>query len=201
MDLAREKIMYRPSKRYSPSTKTDLNELGVILTEDEKEIRQPGYVAKPEPAGYWNLAGAMYAYIYSEAAKLGIDVIGESQLVGYRSQFPSVSMMNYQTGMPNPRFWVLKLIKDNFGPGDKLVETTNPNRALSVQAFETSHGKALLVINRRNRAEQITLPAEADGAAVSLVAPSTGDHAAAEEKQQGHILSLQPFEVAVVHYK
>ncbi|MCU1226304.1 MAG: hypothetical protein JWQ42_4397 [Edaphobacter sp.] len=188
-------------KRYSPSVKTDLNELGVILTEDEKEIHQPGYVAKLEPKAYWNLAGAMYAHIYAEAAKLGIDVVGESQLVGYRSQFPSVSMMNYETGDPNPRFWVLKLLKDNFGPGDKLVETTNSNKALSAQGFETKGGKTLLVINKRNRAEKATLPAEADGATVSLVAPSTDDHAPAEEKLQGRVLSLQPFEVAVVRYK
>lgn len=188
-------------KRLSPSTKTDLDELGVILSEDGKEIRQPGYIGKPEPDGYWNLAGAMYAYIYTEAAKLGIDVLGESQLVGYHTQFPSVSMMNYDTADPNPRFWTLKLLKDNFGPGDKLVETKNDNHALSAQAFDTKDGKKLLVINKRNRAEQITLPADADGATVSLVAPSTGDHAAAEEKLDGRVLSLQPFEVAVVKYK
>jgi hypothetical protein len=188
-------------KRLSPATKTDLNELGVILPGDGKENQQPGYVAEPEPKGYWNLAGAMYAYIYLEAAKLGIDVLGESQLVGYHSQFPSVSMMNYETGDPNPRFWVLKLLKDNFGPGDKLVQTSNPSQALSVQAFETERGKALLVINKRNRAEQITLPAEANGAAVSLVAPSTADRAPAKETLQGSVLSLQPFEVAVVHCK
>lgn len=188
-------------KRLSPATKTDLNELGVILSGDGRENEQPGYVAKQEPKGYWNLAGAMYAYIYSEAAKLGIDVLGESQLVGYHSQFPSVSMMNYETGHPNARFWVLKLLKDNFGPGDKLVQTANPSHALSVQAFETTRGKTFLVINKRNRAEQITLPIEANGAAVSLVAPSTGDHAAAQETLQGRVLSLQPFEVAVVHCK
>jgi len=188
-------------KRLSPSTKTDLDELGVILPEDGKEIRQPGYVAKPEPQNYWNLDGAMYAYIYEETAKMGIDVLGESQLVGYPSQYPSVSMMNYNTAEPNPRFWVLKLLKDHFGPGDKLVDTTNPNESLSVQAFETKQGKSLLVINKRNRAEQITLPAEADGAAISLVAPSTGDHAPAQETLHGRILSLQPFEVAVLQYK
>lgn len=188
-------------KRYSPSTKTDLDELGVILTEDEKEISHPGYVAKPEPKSYWNLAGAMYAHIYVEAAKLGIDVLGESQLVGYPSQFPSVSMMDYNTAEPNARFWILKLLKDNFGPGDKLVETTNPGKSLSVQAFETKHGKVLLAINKRNRTEQITLPADAEDAAVTFVAPSTGDHAAAQQTIQGRVLSLEPFEVAVVQYK
>jgi hypothetical protein len=188
-------------KRLSPSTKTDLDELGVILSEDGKEIDHPGYIGKPEPDGYWNLAGAMYAYIYSEAAKLGIDVLGESQLVGYHTQFPSVSMMNYNTGDPNPRFWTLKLLKDHFGPGDKLVETKNSNDALSVQAFDTKQGKKILVINKRNRAAQVTLPADAEGASVTMVAPSTGDHAPAEEKLQGRSLSLQPFEVAVVQYK
>lgn len=188
-------------KRLSPSTKTDLDELGVILSEDGKEIDHPGYIGKPEPEGYWNLAGAMYAYIYTEAAKLGIDVLGESQLVGYHTQFPSVSMMNYNTGDPNPRFWILKLLKDHFGPGDKLVETKNSNDALSIQAFDTKQGKTLLVINKRNRAGQVTLPADAEGATVTLVAPSTGDHPPAEEKLQGRSLSLQPFEVAVVQYK
>lgn len=188
-------------KRYSPSTKTDLDELGVILPEDGKEIRQPGYVAKEPPQSYWNLAGAMYAYIYAETAKMGIDVLGESQLVGYPSQFPSVSMMDYNTTEPNARFWVLKLLKDNFGPGDRLIETTNPSEALAVQAFETKHGRVLLAINKRNREETITLPTEADGATVSLVAPSTKDHAPGVETLQGHTLSLEPFEVAIVQYK
>ena len=188
-------------KRYSPATKTDLDELGVILTEDEKEIRHPGYVAKPEPAGYWNLAGAMYAHLFVESAKLGIDVVGESQLVGYRSQFPSVTMINYETSEPTARYWVLKLLIDNFGPGDKLAETTSPGSTYAVQAFETSHGKKLLVLNKRNREQEVTLPAEADGGRIDLVAPSTGDKAPATEKLSGRVLTLQPFEVAVITYR
>ena len=34
--------------------------------------------ARPEPADYWNLVAAMYAHIYAEEAKLGIDAVGES---------------------------------------------------------------------------------------------------------------------------
>lgn len=187
--------------QYTPSTKTDLNELGVILSEDEKEIRIPGYVAKPEPAGYWNLAGAMYAYLYVECARMGIDVVGESQLVGYRSQFPSVSMVNYETGEPNARFWVLKLLKDTFGPGDKLAATSNPANSLMVQAFVTKQGRKLLVVNKRNREQTVTLPDEAAGSQVSLVAPSTGDKAPRTETLSGHTMTLQPFEVAVVGYR
>jgi hypothetical protein len=192
-------------KHYSPSTRTDLDELGVILTEDGKEINQPGYVAKPEPAHYWNLAGALYANLYVELTKMGIDVIGESQLVGYRSQFPSVSMINYETGEPNPRYWVLKLIHDNYGPGDKLVETSISSGDLSeemtAQAFVTSKGKSLLLINRRDHPQQLQLPADAAGASVTLVAPATGDHAPAQEILSSREITLQPFEVAVVHYR
>lgn len=188
-------------KHYSPQTKTDLDELGVILTEDEKEIRNPGYVAKPEPSGYWNLAGAMYAHLYVELAKMGVDVVGESQLVGYPSQFPSVSMMNYNTGDPNPRFWVLKLLKDNFGPGDKIVDTSITNNPdVTMQAFDTAKGRKLLAINKRERAQDIDLPG-ATGATVSFVAPSSGDHAATNSPLNGTKLHLEPFAVAVVEWK
>ena len=191
-------------KRYSPSTKTDLDELGVILKEDEKEINQPGYVAKPEPEHYWNLAGALYANLYVELARMGIDVVGESQLVGYRSQFPSVSMVNYETGEPNARYWVLKLIKDNYGPGDRLVEASIAGGAqplqIAAQAFITKTGRSILLINRRDRVQVLQLPQNAEGATVSLVAPSTGDHAPGEEKLSSREITLQPFEVAVVHF-
>jgi len=88
-DQAEGFLKHRPlhrryRKRYSPSTKTDLNELGAILTEDGQENSHPGYVAKREPAAYWNLAGASYAYLYKELAKMEIDVVGESQLVAIR---------------------------------------------------------------------------------------------------------------------
>lgn len=188
-------------KKYSPSTKTDLDELGVILTEDEKEIHNPGYVAHPPPAAYWNLAGAMYAYIYAETAKLGIDVVGESQLVGYPSQFPSVTMMDYETTEPNARYWTLDLLRRTFSPGDKVSQTTLQNDALSAQAFQTKQGKILLLINKRNSAQQVMLPAEAEGATISFVGPSTNDHAAATGTVAGRTLSLEPFEVAVVLFK
>jgi hypothetical protein len=190
-------------KRLSPSTKTDLDELGAILSEDGKEINQPSYVGKPEPKEYWNLAGALYADLYIKLARLGIDVIGESQLVGYHSQFPSVSMVNYTTGEPNARFWVLKLIHDNYGPGDKLVTTSIDGGELEVsaQAFITGKGKSVLLINRRDRTQQLLMPPDAAGATISIVAPSTGDRAAADQSLSSDLVTLQPFEVAVVQFQ
>jgi hypothetical protein len=83
------------------------------------------------PPAYWNLAGSLYAYLYIQLSQMQIDVIGESQLVGYPTQFPSVSMMNWENNKPNARFWVLKLIKDSFHSGDALVETRLAGTALT----------------------------------------------------------------------
>ena len=185
-------------KRLSPSTKTDLNELGVILPEDGKSNRIPGYVAKPEPAGYWNLAGALYADLYIQLTRMGIEVAGESQLVGYPTQYPSVSMMNYNTGDPNARFWVLKLLKDHFGPGDKLVETKDDNHDLSIQAFQTSHGRQILIVNKHLKEEEVKLPQDFKVAHITYVAPSTGDHAPASQALSGQTVKLEPNEVAVI---
>lgn len=188
-------------KHYSPSTKTDLDELGAILPEDERENREPGYVAKDEPPAYWNLAGAMYAEIYAQAAEMGIDVVGESQLVGYKSQFPSVTLIDYTNSEPNARYWVLKLLLGNFGPGDKLVATSASGASIAAQAFSTSRGRRLLIINKRDREQTVTLPSGADAASIAFVAPSTGDHAPQSNPLAGPTLVLEPFEVAVVNYR
>jgi hypothetical protein len=188
-------------KRLNPSVKTDLNELGVILQEDFLENRNAGYVGKPEPEGYFALAAAMYAHLFAEFSRQGIDVIGESQLVGYPSQFPSVTMMDYHNSRPNPRFWVLKLLLDNFHPGDKLVQTDSSTPDISAQAYETSKGRSLLLINLRNIAQNVTVPAEFAGGSISCVAVSTGDNPPATARVDGRTLHLESFETAVVSPK
>jgi hypothetical protein len=180
----------------SPATKTDLDEIGTILPGDNDSNR--GEKANPEPPLYWNLSSALYAYIYIEAAKMAVDVIGESQLVGYPTQYPSVSMMNYNTSEPNARFWTLKLLRDNFAPGDQLVDTTVGSADVAVQGFLTPTGKKVLMINKRQKAISIDLPAGSEVTSISYTAPSTGDKPPATSARSGSRVSLEPFEVAVV---
>jgi hypothetical protein len=187
-------------KRLSPATKVDLDELGAILPEDGKDNNTPGYTAPAPPAKYWNLAGAMYAYLYIETAKLGIDIVGESQLVGYHTQYPSVTMIDNANARPNARFRVLELLKENFGPGDQLVHAESGTGDVAVQAFATTRGRRLLLVNKRDRPQQVTLPADAQHGRVTMVAPSTGDDSPKEMGAAGAGLSLEPFEVAVVAY-
>ncbi|HLY39654.1 MAG TPA: hypothetical protein VKR52_00515 [Terracidiphilus sp.] len=185
-------------KQLSPETKTDTDELGVILPTDNTPADNV-----PPPAAYWNLAGSLYAYLYIELAKQQIDVIGESQLVGYPTQFPSVSMMDWQNNQPNARFWVLKLIKDNFHPGDKLVETKldgDHSDDVEAQAFATSSGRKVLIANKRNREIEVDLGNGSVAAALTVDGQS-GDGPARSVQVEGGKLRLAPFAVAVVTWQ
>lgn len=184
-------------KRLSPSTKTDLDELGVILPTDNTAAD-----TVPPPPAYWNLAGSLYAYLFIQLSRLQIDVIGESQLIGYPTQFPSVSLMDWTTNKPNARFWVLKLIKDSFHPGDKLVDTNmdgSSSADVEAQAFLTTSGHKLLLVNKRNHTVDVKLP-NAQNASGEAVDESTGDGPAHNVKPHDGEITLDPFAVSVVSW-
>jgi hypothetical protein len=130
-----------------------------------------------------------------------VDIAGESQLVGYPTQFPSVSMMDWKNGKPNARFQVLKLLKDNFGPGDRLVETNAHTGEVTAQAFITTKGKKLLLINKRDKPISFTLPATGSGnSQVTSVDVSTGENPPETRPLQGSTLTLKPYSVSVVQF-
>jgi hypothetical protein len=181
-------------KRFSPETKTDLDELGVILPTDNKAGDDV-----PPPAAYWNLAGSLYAYLFIELSRMQIDIVGESQLVGYPTQYPSVSMMDWTRDLPNARFWVLKLIKDSFHPGDQLVETRINSGDLDAQAYITPGGRKLLLENKRNWAVEVPIEG-ADKATALTVDEQSGDNPARVVKPANGKIKLEPFAVTVVSW-
>jgi len=84
--------------------------------------------------------------------------VGESQLVGYPGQFPSVTMIDWKTGRPNARYWALKLLRENFGAGDKLVDTKLVSPSVYALGFITPEGKKkVLLVNKRDRVAQLRL--------------------------------------------
>lgn len=184
-------------KRLSPATKTDTDELGAILPTDN----QPGDDVAPPPA-YLNLVSSLYAYLFIELSKQQIDIIGTSQLVGYPTQFPSVSMMNWRDNKPNARYWALKVIKDNFHPGDKLVETRLDGICVydvAAQAFQTPAGHKLLLANKRNHAIDLQLP-DAQGSTALAVDLQSGEGPARRVELTGGSLHMEPFAVTVVSW-
>jgi hypothetical protein len=186
-----EKVAYIEDirKRLAPATITTINEIGTIIgSSDGEDI----------PNAYWNLSGAMYAFMFVELTRMGIDVAGESQLVGYPTQFPDVSMMDWKNGNPNARYWVLSLIRKNFGPGDKLVSTQLNGSDVYCQAFVTANGKKLLLINERDQEIKVGLPAEAKNARMDFVDVTTGEQPPASTMTTDTTITLKPFAVAVL---
>lgn len=188
-------------KRLSPDTGTTVNEIGVIRADDGLQTL-PGHVAKPIPEAYWNLAGATYAYVFAHLAMLGIDLAGESQLVGYPSQFPSVTMVDWNTGAPNARFRVLELLMKHFHPGDRILSTVTggfmPLPYYHAQAFQTRDGKRkLLLVSKRARSLDLALRGFA-GATAEVVDQTTAGGPARAEKLSGETYRLPGFAVAVL---
>lgn len=200
--LATTRYILAIRDRLSPATKIDTDELGVILPTDGLEIRAGKALPDHIPHIYWNAAGALYAYLFVELSKMGVDVIGESQLVGYPSQFPSVSMIDYNNGKPNARYWVLKVIVDNFHSGDKIVKTSEGDFGDAVaplaQAFVTPQGRRILLVNKSNREETVTVPPEFAHAEFATVDGATGDNAPRAGALDGAQLTLAPFAVTVL---
>ncbi len=182
-------------KRLAPNVFTTINEIGSIL-------RSP-QIIKPIDPQYWNVSGATYAYIFLELTRQGVDVAGESQLVGYPTQFPDVSMMNWETGNPNARYWVLRLIHDNLGAGDKLVQTDFKNGrpgAVIAQAMITKQGRKVLLINTRNQAAKFSLPEDVKDADITSVDITTGDNAPVKASVTDAV-NLKPFSVSILQLK
>ena len=143
--LATVRYIEEIRKRLSPATRTTLDEIGSMA----------GYTSVKDPhipPIYWSASSAVYAYIYIEMARLGIDVVGESQLVGFPSQYPDVTMVDWTTGRPNARFEVLRLLHDKLTLGNKMFRMGPVGYDMDAAAFESAGGeKKLLLVNKRNR--------------------------------------------------
>jgi hypothetical protein len=137
----------------------------------------------------------LYAYVFLETAKMGIDVVGESQLVGYPSQFPSVTMLDWHTGAPNARFEVLRLLHDHVRIGATLMETKLVPKDMDALAFEDEAGRHLLLVNKRDRSLKAEIPEEFDGGRAWTVDTM---HATARPKPlKGREQTLGPFAVII----
>jgi len=107
-------------------------------------------------------------------------------------------MVDWNTGSPNARFRVLKLIHDRLAPGDQLVETRGATGDILAQAFVTPKGRALLMVNKRNAKSTVKLKEEWKDAEVSVVDSSAAPRTAALGRPA---IELAPFAVAVVYGK
>jgi hypothetical protein len=199
VDRVRQVIKIRDE--LSPKTKVIIDELGTFNIvkpgEDACQAPEPYLAYNPR---YWNAIGANWAVNFISAENLGIPVIGMSQMLGYPTQCPSISMVNSDTANPNAHYWALKLINDNFGPGDKLASTQSSSSDIVAQASITSHGRKVLLVNTSNETVTVDLANtfQGSGLAVELVDQVSGEHPQRNVRVKGPQLSLGPFAIAVV---
>jgi len=184
-------------KQLSPDTKTDIDEIGAILPNDND--------LNPEsiPDSYWNAVGGMFAYLVGNLALQGIDILGESQLVGYPTQFPSVSELQWNDGSPNARYWVLKMLIDNMNLGDKLMATnsSDPSTVFGLGYQSASGGtQQLLLINKVNRSMSVQINGISSGC-VEYVDTNTGFNPPKTDQFTAGSVTLGPWSVAFVTSK
>ena len=186
-------------KRLSLDTRTTIDEIGAISADDLAQ-GEAAHQTKPIPDSYWNLTGAMYAYLFGELTRMGVDVAGESQLVGYPTQFPSVSMVDWNDGKPNARFRVLELLHANFGPGDKVIDFQEDKSGPYLYAlpFLTHKGKKRLLLVNKSKHELTVQIAGAAGGAVEYVDETTGLNSPTKTQVASDTIKLNPFAVAAL---
>ncbi len=189
-------------RRWSPQTQVALNEVGTILPADrDSKFADPATFPPPAiPEEYWHASGAVFAYIFAESARLGIEVVSMSQLVGFPTQYPSVTMIDWNSGAPNARYRVLELLRHHFQPGDRLVATRNeamyPDTL--VQAFATDRGRKLLLVNKRNHPVTVRLHDPVARGRLESVDVASGPAPARSAEFAGADVPLGAFAVAVL---
>jgi hypothetical protein len=158
---------------------------------------------QPIPASYWTLSGSMFAYLYPQLVREGIDLIAAAELIDYPGQFAGSTLVDWVTGKPNARYWVVKLLRDNFGPDDTLVATGQPSPMVSAQAFITPKGdRKILLVNKREHEVILALPVSADATAkMDYVDQTTGFEPPGSMLLTGNRVTLRPQAVAVITLK
>ena len=181
--------------RLSPHTQLHVNEAGCI---DASDLHLSELSPPSGDSPYWNLCGAVFAYLYVNLAAAHVDLLGASQLLGYPSQFPSVSLLNWTDGSPNARYRVLQLLHENLGPGDRIVLAASPISSVALAAFLAGGHRTLLLINKRAEPIQLRLP-DWHGASESHVDVASRN-AIVSSELSGPILAMNGLSVTVIRW-
>ncbi len=187
----------------SPGTRTVLDETGA----DMDHVLGPG--APPaNNARYWVAAAGYWAYMLARAANESSTVVqvGASQLMDAPGQEPSVTLLDWETGLGTARFWAVRLLVEELAAGDAVVATTSVSVGGSagssdVHALGFGGGgrRKLLLINKRNAWVRVTLTAPSC-TRLRVIDEANGLQPARDEPCAGGEFSLAPFATAVASF-
>ena len=130
-------------KSLSPATESFINEIGCASSSYMEE-------------GFYQMCGATYAYLFAKASPLGVQHFGMSQVVGFTGaslcegcadEWPSTSMVDWYSGAPNARYWILKMLIEAFPTGVKTVHPTTSAAGVAVQGYTVGGVKKVLLVS------------------------------------------------------
>jgi hypothetical protein len=96
---------------------------------------------------------------------------------------------------------VLELLKHNFGPGDVLLSTQVASPEVAAQAYQTTGGRKLLLINKEDATVNMELAPGTVVARMAVVDAAAGGDPAEGSTISGTTVTLTPFAVAVISLK
>uniref|UniRef100_A0A0G4F5U3 Glycoside hydrolase family 42 N-terminal domain-containing protein n=1 Tax=Chromera velia CCMP2878 TaxID=1169474 RepID=A0A0G4F5U3_9ALVE len=115
------KEIEKARERLQPSSEWFMGEVGCL----------PSWEKTGKQEGFWTLCAASYAYLFGQLSGLGsVSGLGMSQVISFPSDrlFPgsveeatTTSMVDWQTGDGNVRFWVLKMMLEELPFGPKMT--------------------------------------------------------------------------------
>ena len=194
----------------SPGTRTYLDETGT----DMDGVLGPGAPPANNPR-YWVAAAGYWAYMWARAGNESRTVaqVGASQLMDGPGQEPSVSLLDWSTGLGTARFWVVRLVVESFALGDAIAPTAvvaagggggGAPPPLFAMGFAGGAGsRRLLLINKANAYANVTVGCAGGGcacASIKAIDEGTGLGPARSDAcpPPGGALTLAPFATAVV---
>jgi hypothetical protein len=179
----------------APQVRTTVDETGSIL-----DIASTQLNPAPIPDAYWDFSGAIYAYVFANLALKGIDIVGESQMVGYPGQFPSVSMVDWNTGLPNARYRVLQLLLEEMPPGSNLVAPPPTPTGYFVLGYLNADQdvRKVLVVNKTDAPVSVPIPGLRNNARARVVDQTSAGGPIRTEAASGDQYTLGGYGVAVV---
>jgi hypothetical protein len=71
---------------------------------------------------FWVAGGAYFAYLWSQALLMGdaIAVVAQSQFMDAPGQEPSVTMLDWSTGLGTAKYWVNDLLLTSYTSGSEF---------------------------------------------------------------------------------
>ena len=148
----------------SPNTRTYLDETGT----DMDGVLTAGLTPPDNAPRYWVAAASYFAYIFARVSNESSTVVqvGASQFMDAPGQEPSVTLLDWSSGLGTARFWVVRLLLESIQFNDVFLPTSvnivTPGAdadALFAIGIATPDMlvKKIMLINKRNAWANVTV--------------------------------------------